>query len=109
MSNLPANEQQALVHMLRAAQVMDALFLEQSWAGNESTLFSLLRDETDAGRERLHYFLVNKGPWSRLDHNEPFIMNVPPKPSGGNFYPPGAAKEEVEQWIQSLPSAERAR
>jgi hypothetical protein len=109
ITNLPANERQALVHMLRAAQVMDALFLEQSWAGNESTLFSLLRDDTDAGKERLHYFLINKGPWSRLDHNEPFILNVPAKPAGGNFYPAGATKEEVEQWIQSLPAAERAR
>ena len=33
---LPPNERDALAHMVRAAQVMDALFLEQVWAGNES-------------------------------------------------------------------------
>src|SRR4051812_12209675 len=40
---LPANEREALAHMVRAAQVMDALFLEQVWAGNESMLFGLLQ------------------------------------------------------------------
>ena len=33
---LPPNEREALAHMVRAAQVMDALFLEQVWAGNEA-------------------------------------------------------------------------
>ena len=62
-----------------------------------------------AGRDRLHYFLINKGPWSRLDHNEPFVPGAPPKPAGANFYPAGATKAEIEKWIQSLPEAERAR
>ncbi len=55
--------------MVRAAQVMDALFLEQVWAGNESMLYSLIKDESPLGKARLHEFLINKGPWSRLDHN----------------------------------------
>ena len=37
---LPANEREALAHMVRAAQVMDALFLEQVWAGNEAMLYT---------------------------------------------------------------------
>src|SRR5262245_45194645 len=84
VSALPPNERKALVHLLRAAQVMDALFLEQVWAGNESMLFDLVRDESDSGRARLHYFLINKGPWSRLDHHEPFISGAPPKPVSAN-------------------------
>ena len=39
--------------MIRAAEVMDALFLEQIWGGNEAMLFDLLRDESPAGKERL--------------------------------------------------------
>ena len=31
---------------------------------------NLVRDQSPLGRERLHYFLINKGPWSRLDHNQ---------------------------------------
>jgi len=109
VSALPAMEREALMHMIRAAQVMDALFLEQVWAGNEALLLDLMRDQTDIGSARLHYFLINKGPWSRLDHNEPFIAGVPPKPPAANYYPADASKEDVERWIQSLPTTEKAR
>ena len=70
LSALSAGDRTALKHLVQAAQVMDALFLEQVWAGNETRLYELLRDETDLGRARLHAFVVNKGPWTRLDHNE---------------------------------------
>jgi len=106
---LPGNEREALAHMVRAAQVMDALFLEQAWAGNETLLQSLVRDDTPIGKARLHEFLINKGPWSRLDHNAPFIPGVPPKPASANYYPEGATKAEVEKWINALSAAERTR
>jgi hypothetical protein len=109
ISGLPPHEREALAHMIQAAQVMDALFLEQVWAGNEAMLLDLMRDDSEAGKTRLHYFLLNKGPWSRLDHNEPFIAGATAKPASANYYPAGAAKEEVEKWIQSLPAAEKAR
>lgn len=99
---LPDSERRALAHMIRAAQVMDALFLRQVWAGNESTLSTLVTDDTPIGQARLRYFLINKGPWSRLDHNEPFVPGVPAKPAAANFYPADATKEEVEAWIASL-------
>ena len=35
-----------------------------------------------SGRARLHYFLINKGPWSRLDHNAPFVPGVPRQARG---------------------------
>ena len=106
---LPPNERDALAHMVRAAQVMDAIFLEQVWAGNETLLYSLVQDESPLGKARLHEFLINKGPWSRLDHNEPFVPGVPPKGPSANYYPPGATKEEVETWINSLSGAEKTR
>jgi hypothetical protein len=103
---LPANERQALAHIVRAAQVMDALFLDQVWAGNDAMLVDLVRDQTPLGKARLHYFLLNKGPWSRLDHNEPFIQGAPAKPESANFYPPGATKAEIEKWIAGLNPAQ---
>ena len=109
LSALPANEREALAHMVRAAQVMDALFLEQVWAGNESMLYTLSKDETPLGKTRLHAFLVNKGPWARLDHNEAFIPGAPAKPESANFYPQGATKAEVEKWIAGLSAAEKER
>ncbi len=99
VSALPESERRALAHMVRAAQVMDALFLRQVWAGNEAMLTALVTDDTPLGRAQLGYFLVNKGPWSRLDHNEPFVSGAPPKPAAANFYPADATKDEVERWL----------
>ena len=109
ISTLPPNERQALAKLVEAAKVFDALFLRQVWEGNETMLLDLVRDTSEVGRARLHYFLINKGPWSRLDHNEPFVDGAPPKPPQGNFYPAGATKDEVEAWLKTLPPAERTR
>src|SRR4029077_16252630 len=69
----------------------------------------LARDQSPEGRARLHYFLINKGPWSRIDHDAVFVPGAPPKPASANYYPEGASKADLERWIQSLPEAERAR
>jgi hypothetical protein len=108
VSGLPAHERQALARLVEAARIMDPLFLEQVWAGNPALLMQLIGDTTPLGRARLHYLLINKGPWSRLDHNTPFVPGVPAKPESGSFYPAGATKEEVEAWMKSLPEAEQA-
>ena len=107
ISKLPAGERQALAKLVEAARLFDPLFLRQVWAGNESLLMQILGDQTPLGRARLHYFMINKGPWSRLDGNAAFVPGVPPKPEAGNFYPAGATKEEVDTWIKSLPEAEQ--
>jgi len=109
LTDLPPNEREALAHLVRAAQVMDALFLEQVWSGNETMLQALAKDESAAGKARLHAFLLNKGPWSRLDHNEPFVDGAPPKPASANYYPADTTKAEIEGWIGSLGTDERSR
>ena len=109
LSALPGNERQALAKLVEAGRVFDALFLRQVWEGNEPMLTELAADQTPLGRARLHYFLLNKGPWSRLDDHEPFVDGAPAKPPQANFYPAGATKAEVEAWIDSLSPAEKAR
>jgi hypothetical protein len=109
VSTLPESERQVLAKLIAAAKVFDALFLRQVWEGNETMLLDLARDDSPLGRARRHYFLINKGPWSRLDENQPFIPGAPPKPPQANFYPPGATKAEVEAWFKTLGAAERAR
>jgi hypothetical protein len=109
---LPPNERETLRLLIEASQVIDALYLRQVWAGNESLLLSLAgqaRQGNAAAGARLDYFILNKGPWSRIDDNEPFVPGVPAKPPEANFYPAGATKEEVEAWVASLPDAERQR
>jgi hypothetical protein len=109
LSALPENERKALAKMVEAARLMDPLFLRQVWSGNTSLLMELLQDQTPLGRARLHFFMINKGPWSRLDKNAAFIPGVGHKPEEANFYPAGATKEEVEAWIKGLPESERVQ
>src|SRR5436190_5771847 len=109
LTALSEADRRVLAKLVEASTLIDALFLRQVWAGNEAMLLDLVRDETPAGRARLHYFLINKGPWSRLDHNEVFVPGAPPKPEAADFYPDGATKADIERWIASLPAPERAR
>jgi hypothetical protein len=109
LSKLSPTDRQVLAKLVEASKILDELFLRQVWAGNDSMLLDLSQDQTPEGRARLHYFLINKGPWSRLDHNEIFVAGAPPKPDGANFYPEGASKAELERWIAALPEAERTR
>jgi hypothetical protein len=111
VSKRSAGDRRVLAKLVEASKIIDALFLRQVWAGNDAMLLDLVKDEdqTPEGKARLHYFLINKGPWSRLDHNETFVPGAPPKPPGANFYPADAPKAEIERWIQSLPEADRAR
>jgi len=114
LSALPANERDALRLLIQASQVIDALYLRQVWAGNETLLQALAAEagegsgaDASLARACLDYFILNKGPWSRIDDNEPFIPGIPSKPPEANFYPAGATKAEVEAWIKTLPEAER--
>jgi hypothetical protein len=107
LSALPDNERQALARIIQAAQVLDAVFLRQVSARNESRLMLLLNDTSALGKARLDYFLINKGPWSALDDNTPFLPGVEPKPPQANFYPADATRAEVDTWMNSLTKAEK--
>jgi hypothetical protein len=109
IGKLPENERQALAKLVAAAKIFDGLFLRQVWEGNETMLLDLARDNSPLGLARRHYFVINKGPWSRLDENKAFIPGAPTKPEQANFYPPGATKAEVEAWFKTLSAAERTR
>ena len=107
LSKFSPNDRKVLARLVQASQIIDGIFLRQAWSGNPSMLLGLAGDQSAEGRARLHYFLLNKGPWSNLDANEPFVLGAPPKPEGAGFYPPDASKAEIEAWIKSLPAAEQ--
>ena len=109
LSKLSEADRRVLAKLVEASKIVDGLFLRQAWAGNQAMLADLARDQSAEGRARLHYFLINKGPWSRLDHNAPFVPGAPAKPAGANYYPEGASKAELERWILALPAADRAK
>jgi hypothetical protein len=107
LSGLPGNERAALAKLVEASRYIDAVFVRQRSASNEALLLELLGDRSELGRARLDYFLLNKGPWSELDENRPFLPGAAPKPPGGNFYPADATREEIDAWLEKLSEAER--
>ena len=109
LSALAPADRRVLAKLVAASKIIDALFLQQVWGGNDAMLLDLVKDQTAEGRARLHNFLINKGPWSRLDHNEAFVAGAPSKPVGANFYPPEMSKVAFETWVQTLPDADRAQ
>ena len=76
-SRLTPQDRKALGEIISAAKLMDHIFMLQVWSGNEALLNRISAYQAFPFRQRVHYFLINKGPWSRLDNNEPFIENVP--------------------------------
>jgi hypothetical protein len=115
LSGLARNERDALARLVDAARIMDALFLRQVWAGNAAMLHELAQKAampvgpraSRTAAARLHCFLINKGPWDRLSANAPFVPGAPPKPPSANFYPAGAAKEDVQKWLDGLSAKAR--
>lgn len=107
-SVLPPGAKKALPKLIEAARVIDDIFLTQHWSGNRALLARLKKDQTPLGRVRLHYFLLNKGPWSDLDGGTAFLPGVPPHVlPGANFYPEDMTREEFEAWVKTLSAAER--
>jgi hypothetical protein len=101
-------DKQALEKLLAAAHSIDDLFLTQYWSGNHALWAKLQKDKTPLGKARLHYFWINKGPWSALDGHQAFLPGAPArKPPGANFYPEDMTKQQFEDWVKTLPKEQK--
>ncbi len=109
-SKLSTGDKAALAKLIEAAHVIDDIFLTQYWSGNHQLYDQLKRDNTPLGKARLHYFWLNKSPWSALDDHAAFLPGVPPKKlPGANFYPADMTKQEFETWVKTLGKEEKQR
>jgi hypothetical protein len=106
-ARLAPKDRLALSKIIAAAKLFDPLFLRQVWSGNEALKRKLEADRTPMGRMLLHYFLINDGPWSRLDEKQPFIDDIPAKLPGANHYPEDMTKEEfTNTLVHGQPASE---
>ena len=107
-SKLSSGDRQALLKLIEAGRIMNDIFLIQYWSGNPALYSRLQKDGTPLGKARLHYFWINKGPWSILDGYKAFLPGVPAeKLKGANFYPEDMTREEFETWVATLSEEEQ--
>jgi hypothetical protein len=103
LSGLSAGDTKALAKLIEAARLVNHIFMQQFWSGDLALYQKLQQDKSALGKARLHYFWINKGPWSEIDEHKAFLPGAPAKkPAGANFYPEDMTKEEFESWAKSL-------
>lgn len=103
-TQLPTNEQEALGPLIKAAQTIGEIFIEQNYAGNKE-LEKELATESDQDIKAL--FELHKGPFDRTLRNEPFIEGHV-KPKGANLYPPDMTKKEFGEHLKAHPEDKAA-
>lgn len=81
ISNLSEKNKVILSLLIDISDIMDEIFWYEAY-GEKEKLLSLTNNEY-----LRKYFLINYGPWERLNNNQPFINKVGEKPAGANFYP----------------------
>ena len=103
LSGLSAGDKKALAKLIEAGHIVNHIFMQQLWSGDLALYHKLQQDKSPLGQARLHYFWINKSPWSEIDEHKAFLPGVPPKkPLGANFYPEDMTKEEFEAWAKTL-------
>jgi hypothetical protein len=108
ISNLSEGDRKALVKLIEAARLIDDIFMTKYWSGDHALYAKLQKETSPLGKAQLHYFWINKGPWSALDDNTAFIAGVPEhKLPGANFYPESMTKQQFESWVKTLPQKQQ--
>ncbi len=91
LSSLTAKEIEMLPFLFEAADVMNELYWHQSYGADYQKAMDTIKDENAK-----KFFMINYGPWDRLNDNKSFIAGIGAKPAGANFYPKDMTKEEFE-------------
>jgi hypothetical protein len=89
LSRLTPGDRQTILHLMRACDVMNQIFWEQTF-GDPTVFLGRLGDPALRAYAQLNY-----GPWDRLHDEQPFVMGYGAMPPGANLYPPDATKMEL--------------
>ncbi len=95
---LPESERAALVEILKAAELMDEIFLRQA-AGDQPALYD---EAMAAGGAVAEAYRINFGPWDRLAEYGPFFGDLD-HPDGAGYYPADMNEDEFNAWIEAHP------
>jgi hypothetical protein len=94
ISKLSDKDKKILSILFDVADIMDELFWDQTFGlDKKKQVLDTLKDEFAR-----KYFLINYGPWERLNDNKPFLAGFGEKPLGANYYPADMTKQEFEKF-----------
>jgi len=102
ISYLPAEERQVIKLLVKAAQEIDPIFLQQVYKENPAILKELEESKNPDDKAYHEFFKIMFGPWNRLDEDRPLINNMP-KPPGANYYPTDLTKDDFNRWLAEHP------
>ena len=107
ITGLPPSEQAALVPLLRAARLMDTLYVQQVWPGTRALIKERQVTKSSAARAELDALDFFKGPWGAT--GTAFVNGVPSERPIGDFYPSATTKQDISSWLATLPEPDRKR
>jgi len=90
LSHLSENQKEMLPLLFEVAEIMDDIHWQLA-CGEKQDLLGSMEDEATK-----NLFIINYGPWNRLDGLKSFVEGVEEKPKGAYFYPTDMTKEEFE-------------
>ena len=90
ISHLSDNQKLLLSKLFKAAVIMDDIYWQEACPDKEDILAGL------ADPDERTFFMINYGPWERLNGDLPFLPDIGPKPEGAGFYPADMTREEFE-------------
>jgi hypothetical protein len=106
VSKLPKGERAALEKLIQASKLLDPIFDRQVYAKNPELEAELAKDTSGAGKKKLEYFRIMRGPWDRQDHHRPFAIDEQ-RPKGAGFYPEDLDPEELDAYLKKHPEQEK--
>ena len=86
LDHLEAADLAVLAKLVEVARIMDGLFAIQATPCADELAAHLARLPADRQEVARRYFAINKGPWDRRFHFEPFFGTWA-HPAGANYYP----------------------
>ena len=86
LDHLDATEQAVLAKLVEVARIMDGLFGQQATPCAQALSARIAELPADRQDSVRRYVAINKGPWDRRFHYEPFFGTWP-HPAGANYYP----------------------
>ena len=92
------SDRQVIAKLIDASKQIDEIYWRQVSEENPDLRTQLQKIDGPA----YEYFVMNRGPWDRLEQDEPFI-GTKRKPAGAAFYPEDMTKEELEKYVAAHP------